>query len=244
MKKIFLILLLLQIPSLALASGWIEVEAGAAFTGYNDVRIPADSGSFISLKDDTGSSSALALRMRCGFTFKERHSLLLLAAPLTVKGESTLDKSISYQGIVFTAGTKISSVYTFNSFRVTYRYTFYRSEKLVMAAGLTGKIRQADIAIMSATGYGHRDDLGAVPLIHFMLDWKFAEKAGLLLDTDALWSPFGRAEDVLLAFQFSPKENLSWRIGYRLLEGGADGGGNVYTFSLFHYAVLGLRANF
>jgi hypothetical protein len=244
MRKLLVAILLAIFPSFVLASGWIEVEAGGAFTGYNDVRIPADSGTLISLKDDAGSSSALALRMRTGFTFKERHSLLLLAAPLTVKGQSTLDKTISYQGIVFTAGTKISSVYTFNSFRMTYRYAFYRSEKLVMAAGLTGKIRQADIAIMSATGYGHRDDLGAVPLIHFMLDWKFSEKVGFLLDTDALWSPFGRAEDLLLAFRFFPKEDFSWRIGYRLLEGGADGGGNVYTFSLFHYAVIGLSSGF
>ncbi|NLE06337.1 MAG: hypothetical protein GX638_16250 [Crenarchaeota archaeon] len=38
-------------------------------------------------------------------------------------------------------------------------------------------------------------------------------------------------------------DQLKIRGGYRMLEGGADND-EVYTFSLFHYAVLGLSYSF
>ncbi len=47
-----------------------------------------------------------------------------------------------------------------------------------------------------------------------------------------------------LALLFRPWDDLELRMGYRLLEGGSDGGGSVYTFSMFHYATAGLRYRF
>ena len=41
------------LPAAALpVSFWIDAESGAAFTGYNDVQIPADTGTRFSLADD------------------------------------------------------------------------------------------------------------------------------------------------------------------------------------------------
>jgi hypothetical protein len=37
---------------------------------------------------------------------------------------------------------------------------------------------------------------------------------------------------------------MELRLGYRILEGGSDGGGSVYTFSMFHYATMGIRWKF
>jgi hypothetical protein len=36
---------------------------------------------------------------------------------------------------------------------------------------------------------------------------------------------------------------MRWRAGYRVLEGGADND-EVYTFSMFHYAVAGVAVRF
>jgi hypothetical protein len=109
---------------------------------------------------------------------------------------------------------------------------------------LTGKIRSADIAIMDDSGYAHRSNLGVVPLINFGVRWDFARPFSILVDGDALASPYGRAEDVLVALQYSPSERVDWRLGYRILEGGSDGGGDVYTFALFNYVMAGLRVSF
>ncbi|HRY54839.1 MAG TPA: hypothetical protein P5142_09470 [Spirochaetia bacterium] len=226
------------------AEGFLEVEAGAAFTGYNDLRIPADSGSKISLADDTRPDPAFAFRVRGGYSFADRHSILVLVAPLTVRGSGTLDRDLSFQGKVFPAGTKLESSYRFDSYRLTYRYTFVKSESLALAAGLSAKLRSADIALMSEGAYAHRDDLGLVPLVSAMAEWEFARGTSLLVDAEALASPFGRAEDLLVALQRRLSDTATLRLGYRLLEGGSDGGGGVYTFALFNYATAGIRVRF
>lgn len=74
-----IIILLLPIGMLtALAAyadgGFLDVEMGAAFTGYNDVRIPSKTGDTISLATDINSDPALVLRVRGGYTFVDRHT--------------------------------------------------------------------------------------------------------------------------------------------------------------------------
>jgi hypothetical protein len=228
----------------AYADGFIELEAGVAFTGYNDVQIPSDEGTRLSLADDTNSKPALALRVRAGYTFADRHTVMFLAAPLTVRGTGTLDRNVSYYGVPFPSGTEVESAYRFDSYRLTYKYTFLDNEAFTLAAGLTGKVRSADIGLMYKYGYAKRTDLGVVPLIHFMGEWKITPEIGLLLDADALVTPFGRAEDVLAALQYRPSDRVSYRLGYRVLEGGSDGGGSVYTFALFHYVTAGMTVRF
>jgi hypothetical protein len=224
--------------------GFIEVEGGAAFTGYNDVRIPSETGTMLSLATDTIPDPAFAFRVRGGYTFADRHTVMALVAPLTVRGSGTLDGVVDYAGATFGAGTAVESVYRFDSYRLSYRYTFVDREKLDLRAGLTVKLRSADIALMSSTGYAHRSNLGVVPLISFMGEWTFAGPFSLLLDADALVTPFGRAEDVLTALQYRSSDSVSYRLGYRVLEGGSDGGGSVYTFALFHYATAGITVRF
>ncbi|MFA6506757.1 MAG: hypothetical protein WCT14_11685 [Treponemataceae bacterium] len=240
--KLFVVFLALSSSALY-SEAFLDVEGGAAFSGYNDVRIPADTGTPFSLVKDTQSDPVFALRLRVGYTFADRHTVTLLAAPLTVRGSGVLDRNVTYYGKTFAAGTRVDSQYRFDSYRLTYRYSFIKTDSLVLAAGLTGKVRSADIALMSDTGYAHRTDLGVVPLINFWAQWNFLEPFSLLLDVDALVSPYGRAEDGLLALQYHLNRNVAFRLGYRVLEGGADGGGNVYSFALFHYAMAGIRVS-
>jgi len=226
------------------AQAFVDVEGGVAFTGYNDVQIPTDTGTRISLKDDTSSASALAFRIRAGYTIFDRHTFMLLAAPLTVRGSAVLDRDLTYRDTTFTAGSRVDSVYRFDSYRLTYRYTFLDSDPFVLAAGITGKVRSAGISLMGDEGYAIRTDLGVVPLINFMANWRMTDRFGLLLDADALVTPFGRAEDALFAVQYRYSDNADLRLGYRILEGGSDGGGNVYTFALFNYVTAGVTVRF
>ena len=226
------------------AQAFIDVERGAAFTGYNDVQIPADLGTRFSLAQETPSPPVPMFRLRLSYTFGERHTLSLLAAPLTVKGTGTLDRDVTFQDTTFVDGSKVTSIYRFDSYRFTYRWTFLNRDTLNLGIGLTGKIRSADIALMGDSGYAHREDLGVVPLINFRGEWFFTEPFGILLDGDALVTPFGRAEDVNLALLYRYSPDSVFRVGYRVLEGGAGGGGNVYTFSLFHFITAGISLKF
>jgi len=58
------------------AQAFVDIETGVAFTGYNDVAIPSDTGTKISLKDDTSSNYALALRIRAAYTLRLGYRVL------------------------------------------------------------------------------------------------------------------------------------------------------------------------
>jgi hypothetical protein len=60
---------------------------------------------------------------------------------------------------------------------------------------------------------------------------------------DALAAPQGRAEDILAAFYAEAAEGIRLRLGYRILEGGADND-EVYNFTLVHYLSAGLTLTF
>lgn len=242
LSKYLVILFLISSPLRAQA--FLDVESGVAFSGYNDVQIPSDTGTKFSLSNDTPSDPIYVIRLRIGYTFADRHTISFLAAPLTVQGSGRIDSDVVFQDKTFLNGSMLTSKYRFDSYRVTYRWDFITSDRLSVGLGLTGKLRSADIALMDDTGYANRDDLGVVPLINFRAEWFLYKIIGLLLDGDALVTQFGRAEDVNLALIYRHKPNTLFRIGYRVLEGGADGGGNVYTFSMFNYITAGVTLSF
>jgi hypothetical protein len=221
------------------AQFFLDLETGIAGTGYSDVRIPGAGGTFFSLKDDLGGKPELFYRVRAGYTINNRHTLSLLYAPLelTYKGRPGFD--ILFQDVTFGAGTDLTGIYRFNSYRLTYRYDIVRREKLTFGVGFTAKIRDAKIALESAASSAKKTNVGFVPIINFRLDWQALERLGVLLDGDALAAPQGRAEDVLLAATYSLSDHVRIKIGYRMLEGGADND-VVYNFALINYGVVGL----
>lgn len=107
----------------------------------NDVRIPGDTGSSLSLVDDLSTSAAPAFRVRVGARIAERHLITALYAPLSLSARGVLDRDIDFAGSTFPAGSSVYALYRFDSYRLTYRYSFIRDEVFELAGGLTGKNR-------------------------------------------------------------------------------------------------------
>lgn len=225
------------------AQAIIDFETGAVLNGYNDVRIPGDQGTLFSLTDDLKTEKNIFYRLRASYIIKSRHSLSILYAPLETKSQGSLPNEILFEGELFTANTQLTSTYQFNSYRLTYRYDIVQRSKIEFGLGFTAKIRDAKIKISSAQLVSEKTNVGFVPIINFRLYWKTDDKFGILLVGDALAAPQGRAEDVLIAATYKLSENLKIRAGYRILEGGADNN-EVYNFSLFHYASVGISYTF
>jgi len=221
----------------------IDIESGLVATGYNDVRIPGNTGTFFSLKDDLTPDPAVFLRARISYTIKSRHTLSLLYAPLTIASGGSIAEDVVFEGEEFAGNTALTGKYKFNSYRLTYRYKLVNKPKLEFGLGFTAKIRDASISLESADLTSVKTNVGFVPIINFRLFWKPDDRFGFLLDGDALAAPQGRAEDVQAAVTYKVSENIGLRAGYRLLEGGADND-EVYNFALFHYASLGLTLMF
>ncbi len=221
----------------------MDLETGAIFSGYNNVRIPGDTGTRFSFSQELKTDPSAFLRLRGGYGFNTRHHLSVLIAPLTLKAEGQVDKTIHFAGKSFAPEIPLHGTYRFNSYRITYRYDFLSKEKLEMGVGFTAKIRDAEISLRGAGVSASKTNVGFVPILHFRMLWQMHPTFGLLVEGDALAAPQGRAEDVQAALCYRASDALTLRLGYRLLEGGADND-EVYTFSLFHYTALGITWRF
>jgi hypothetical protein len=227
----------------AYAQWFVDLETGLVFSGYNNVRIPGDTGTKFSLSQDLKTDPSIFIRFKLGYQIAPRHSLSILIAPLTIKPSGIIDKEIKFFEEDFPPNIQLNAEYRFNSYRLTYGYDLVSSEKWKIKIGLTAKIRDAAISLEGDDIKSEKKNLGFVPLIHFRVEWKFNTNLSLLLDGDALGAPQGRAEDILLAFQYQVNKNIGLKAGYRILEGGADVA-EVYSFTLLHYVVFGTTLRF
>ena len=154
-----------------------------------------------------------------------------------------LNRDLIFQGETFPAKTALDATYRFNSYRLVYRYDFLRQENLKLGVGFTAKIRDAEISVRGNRIESKKTNVGFVPILHFRVLWNFYHKFAFLLDGDALAAPQGRAEDVLAALQYQISDQIGLKLGYRLLEGGADND-EVYNFAWVNYAAFGVVLNF
>jgi hypothetical protein len=227
----------------ALAGVEAEVEAGVVFASRNDARIPGNGGTKISLVDDLSTSPAPAFRLRLGYRIADRHLITALYAPLQLNARGSVDRDVSFAGGTYPAGSPLLAVYRFDSYRLTYRYSLVWAEGLDVAAGVTAKIRDAETSLYGVEAR-RKTNTGFVPLLNVHVAWRPGNGAfGVLLDADALAAPQGRAEDVLLAATWAFRQGLELRVGYRMVEGGADND-EVYSFAWFHYLVAGIGMSF
>jgi len=239
---VFFMFFLSLLPK-AYAQWFIDLETGLVSSGYNNVRIPGDTGTDFSLSKDLKTDPSLFIRFSLGYQIAPRHSLSILIAPLSVKASGRVDKEIKFFEEDFPPNIQLNAEYRFNSYRLTYGYDLINKEKWKIKIGLTAKIRDAAISLEGDNKKSEKKNVGFVPLIHFRVEWRFKKNLCLLLDGDALGAAQGRAEDILLAFQFQLNKNIDLKAGYRILEGGADVE-EVYNFALLHYIVFGTTLHF
>jgi hypothetical protein len=235
---------LITLASKTVSADWsFDIESGFAYSGYNDVRIPGNTGTDLSLSEDLDAKSTGIVRIRFARTLGDRHQISILIAPLRFESSGTLNRDVDFNGVRFVSGLLLNSLYRFDSYRVSYQYTWYSSTRLRAGTGFTGKVRDASIRIDNGAVSSEKANTGFVPLINFALDWRFGSRVGLIIEGDALAAPQGRAEDVLLAIYAEPTHALRFRLGYRVLEGGADND-EVYTFAMIHYLSVGATWSF
>lgn len=244
MKKFLpVILLICCIKVQSNAQLIIDLESGAVFKGsYNNIRIPGNNATeFNAFGKDFKTDPTWFYRIRVGYTFNSRHTFTALYAPLTVYSDAntTTTTPIVFQGQTFgqTDGLKVK--YTFNSYRLTYRYHFVNNDTWNVGIGLTAKIRDAAIKLEDANNSAEKTNLGIVPLINFYAKFNPSPKLGILVEGDGLATKFGRAFDIFGGLTYKLFSGTEIKGGYRILEGGANND-EVYNFTLFHYASVGL----
>jgi hypothetical protein len=224
-----------QVPTLV-----VELEGGPAWQSYNDAEIPNDgTASRFSLADVAGPGPLPAGRLYVTWNVAERHGLRVLVAPFSLTETGRSDRAIRFAGSEFEAGEPLRATYTFNSYRLSYRFRLHAGDRTAAWIGATAKIRDAVIQLEQGATTGRKTDLGFVPLAHVAGRWRLAGALLLTLDADALAGGPGRAVDASLKLGYDPGGPWAVQAGYRTVEGGADVD-EVYTFAWFHYAVASI----
>jgi hypothetical protein len=221
------------------ASTWrVELEGGPVWQSYNDVEIPNDgTATRFSLRDLAGAGPWTAGRLYVTWNASGQHSLRALAAPLTIRATGTPTGAVDFAGERYTAGQPTEATYTFDSYRLTYRYRFHEGEATTAWVGFTAKIRDAVTALEQGPVSSRKTNIGFVPLLHLAGDWRIAPRWTASLDVDALAGGPGRAEDAALELGYDLNDDWALQAGYRMVEGGADVD-EVYAFAWLHYGIV------
>lgn len=216
----------------------LEVELGPVWQSRNTVQIPnTEAGTRFSLEELVGSGPWAAGRVYFTWNFKQRHSLRVLAAPLSYTESGLFDETVDFAGESYEAGLPVEATYQFNSWRVGYRWRFKDGERLKLWLGFTAKIRDAKIALFQGDTSSEDTDVGFVPLFSFAADYRVADRWHLLFDFEGLAGGPGRAFDVALKVGYDFNDRWGLTAGYRTVEGGVDIE-EVYNFAWFQYAVV------
>lgn len=147
------------------------------------------------------------------------------------------NQPLSFAGASYAAGQATRATYTFNSYRLSYRYRFDAAERTTAWVGFTAKARDAVIALEQGATTSRKENLGFVPLLHLSGEWRCVPGWRLSLDADVLAGGPGRAEDVALKLGYDLGDRRTIQAGYRTVEGGADVA-EVYNFASLHHAVV------
>jgi len=240
MKKLFLTCIACLFMFSLHAQVTIDVESGLIFPGYNNVRIPNQTGTTFNFTDDfEAQGTVIPFRLRVGFTFNERNHIFGLFAPLGINYEGAAPYDIAFQNSTFAAGEVLQGFYKFNSYRLTYRRDVIATDRWLVGIGFTAKIRDATVRLTSENGVSDRkDDIGFVPLLHIFTAYQLPGWT-LFLEGDGLAGGPGRAFDFFLGGKVPLHDKFELKAGYRILEGGADID-EVYNFTLINFASVGV----
>ncbi len=216
----------------------LELEAGPTWQSNNTVQIPnTEFGTRFSLEDLVGSGPWAAGRIYFTWNINQKHSLRLLAAPLSYTETGIFDETVDFAGESYQPGVPTEATYQFNSWRIGYRWKFKDGDKWTLWLGFTAKVRDAKIELAQGDTTSKDTDVGFVPLLAFAADYRFADQWRLIFDFEGLAGGPGRAFDVALKLGYDINDRWSVTAGYRTVEGGVDID-DVYNFAWFQYAVV------
>ena len=183
------------------------------------------------------------MRLRVGYLINGKNHFSVLYAPLKIIVTSTIEKDILFEGEYFKANIPIEAVYKFNSYRLTYNRRIISTDNFKFGLGLSAKIRDAGVSLKNRDLLIENFSVGFAPLINLLVNWDISKKMGVDLFGEGIIASKGRAIDLSLSGRYSLTKNLQGNIGYRLLEGGADGTYR-YNFIRLHFIFTSLNYSF
>lgn len=219
-----------------------SAEVGPLFSFRNDVRVPGDGGTRFELDGLTGEGPEAFGRLAIERT-QGRHGWRAVYQPLRTDGVGRLLEVTDFAGAQFSPTEDTRGRYQFDTWRFSYRYLWRDRETFRLWVGATGLVRDAEIALRQGATRARDSNVGFVPLLHALADWKLTPTWRVQVEADALAAPQGRAIDLGVRSVHALNQHWAVSANLRMLEGGADND-SVYTFGWCGSATVGLSRSF
>ncbi len=221
----------------------LEFETGAVWQSRNEIQIPDSSaGTRFDLAALQGSGPMAQRRIEATWNPARRHSLRFVYAPLRFSGTGSFGSPVLFANGTFTPAVPVDSDYKFDSYRLTYRYLLYESDRLRWRVGATAFLRDARVELRQQGTTASDSNVGFVPLLSTSLTYDLAPGWTALLDFDGLVAPKGRAIDVAAKIRYDVTDTWYVTAGYRVFEGGVDN--ERFAFGWYNFAVVSIGARF
>jgi hypothetical protein len=159
-------------------------------------------------------------RYVAGLTINDRHDIRLLYQPLEINTNVTFRNDVMIDSVLFSEGTPMDIKYGFPFYRFTYSYSFVKTPKLQLAAGLALQARNASIVFKEVNGgqMTVSQNVGPVPAINLFGRYNFDNGLYLSLDATGLYASSAIINGASFSFEGSILD-ASLRAGYPLREG-------------------------
>ena len=241
-SRYWILILCMNAGLTATAQPFANLESGVFYTGMNDIR-NGSNGTLFSLKNDFQTAISPFFRLRAGYILNKKNHFSILYAPIKIVQTGTLEKDILFDGKFFKANIPIEAVYKFNSYRFTYNRRIISKDNFKLGLGLSAKIRDAGVSLMNSEFLRENFSIGFAPLINLIANWDISQKMGVEFFGEGIAASKGRAIDLSLSGRYSFTKNIQGNIGYRLLEGGANGT-TRYNFIQLHFIFVSINYSF
>ena len=221
----------------------LDLETGAVWSSRNAAQVPGSSGTRFTMGGggDFALGTAPFVRARLGATMG-RHALSFTFAPIRLQGDGRSSGTVFFRNLSFAASNDATATYRFDTYRLTYRYTVVSWPSLDLAVGLSALLRDTQLRLSQPGQAATERDTGFLPLASLRAAWRLGGPFALSVDGDAVALGQGRVEDVALALEFASGD-LTFRAGYRVVEGGVDTS-KVYSIAWLNHALAGVSYAF
>lgn len=251
LSSLALAALLLALPAQAatLDSLVVDYEGGGLWIGQNDGRYGTNGTLYNAGTVALNANLVKAERLSAEARFLERHTLVLLYAPLDVTTRVRLDAPLTFRDATFASGTVIDHRYLFDGFRASYLYRFFQGNGWTIEGGGSLQVRNALVSVTDVTGaaFAAERDIGLVPALKVRLRYDTTLGPYALWEADGLGTPgFGQVKgailDTALTLGVPLAAGCDATLRARYLTGGADvPQRNLYNWAQFVGLSAGLR---
>lgn len=225
-----------------LESLWVDYEVGPLRVFQNDGRYGAGGTSYTAQEVGQQRNLVPAQRLSLEWRAFERHSLVLLYAPLDVTTRAVLTRDLTFRDATFTQGSTVDHRYLFDGYRASYLFRAVKSSSWTGDVGASLQVRNAAVSFTDVDRgtYAVETDIGLVYALkgRVRYDSPWGLWAAAELDAISTFGAFGVGGALIdgsltLGVPLRPDADFFFRLRY------VGGGADVPRRDLYNWAHLG-----